>query len=86
MRIAHQPESDMVRPRIRFALAAASGNIARAILVGTEERAAPVDFLFYAWLARIETVCRPLRIARDGALRDVLTMNLPPGFNSSPQA
>jgi hypothetical protein len=81
-----QPEPHMIRARIRLTLPASTRDVARAILVGTEERAAPVDLLLYAWLAGIETVCWPLRIARDRALRDVLTMSLPLGFNSSPQA
>src|SRR4029077_13908428 len=60
----------MVRARIGLALPAAACDVARAILIGAEERAASVHFLFYTGLAGIETVRRPLRIARERSLRN----------------
>jgi hypothetical protein len=43
----------MVRAGIRFALAAATGDVARAILIGAEKRSAFVDSLFHTGLANI---------------------------------
>src|SRR5580765_2760797 len=60
----------MIRPRIGLTLPATARDVACAILVGAEKRAASVHLLFHAGLAGIETVRRPLRIARERSLRN----------------
>src|SRR5436853_3209994 len=61
--IFHTPKAQMIAPGADFAFASCPDHIARAVLVGAEERAAAVDALFFGRLARIKAALRPLRIA-----------------------
>ena len=65
----HAAEAEMVRAGADFALAARADHVARAVLIGAEERAAAVHALLLARLGGIEGCCRALRVARDAAGR-----------------
>src|SRR5262245_9369540 len=70
----------MIRTRIGLALTATARDIARTILISAEKRAPSVHLLFHAGLAGIETVSRPLRIARERSLRGqrlIIVMSIP---------
>src|SRR5262245_13689011 len=58
----------MVRAGVDVALAARAHHIARAVLVGAEERAAALDALLVVRLGWIERRGGTVRIARDAAL------------------
>src|SRR5580704_6034989 len=58
----HAAEAEVVGAGVRGALAAGAGLVGRAILVGTQVRAAPHHALGDARLARVETVAGALRV------------------------
>src|SRR5262252_357136 len=63
----HQTEPQVIGPGVRRALAAATGHVTGAVLVGAEEGAALLNPLRDAWFRGIEAVGRPRRIAGDSA-------------------
>ena len=65
----HAAEAEVIARGAHLALAARADHVARAVLVGAEERAAAVHALLLGRLGGIERSVRALRIARDAARR-----------------
>jgi hypothetical protein len=60
-RFARTTEAKVISPGVWLSLAASARDVAGAILIGAQKRAAPVDKLLHARFRRIEAIGRPFR-------------------------
>src|SRR5271170_3408276 len=65
--VSYAPEPQVIRSRADFAFTPRPHDIARAVLIGAEERSAAMNFFRLTGFIRIIRRIRPSRIASNGA-------------------
>src|SRR5271165_7199010 len=74
----HAAEPEMVRASANLALASRAHHIARAILIGAQERASALGLLWLGGFGGVQSRLRALGVSRNGARRHQLRVVIRP--------